>query len=50
MSQIQVCFSAIVCYENLSVLYRIHSARVDVDVRVKFLHGHGISAGLQESS
>ena len=32
--------------KHLSVLNRVHSSRVNVDIRVKFLHGNGVAARL----
>ena len=50
MAKVQVGFTAIVRDEYLTVLDRVHRPRVDVDVRVKFLHRHRIPAGLQQPS
>ena len=46
MSQVQIRFCPIICYENLPMLDRIHSTGVHIDVGVKFLHGHLISSGI----
>ena len=37
--QVQVCFRAVVGNEYLAVLYRVHSARVHIQVRVQLLRG-----------
>ena len=48
MAQVKVAFMAIVGHEHLAMLKRAHRARVDVEVRVDFLHGHMVSAGFQK--
>ena len=45
VTQIEVCFRAILCDENLTVLDRVHGAGVNVDIRVEFLHGDLIAPG-----
>ncbi len=45
MSQIQIRLRAVVGHEDLAVLYRVHGAGVDVDVRVELLHGYRVSPG-----
>ena len=50
MSQIQVCFRSVISDEYLPVLNGIHGARIDIDIRVKFLHGDLIAPGLQKPS
>ena len=37
--QVQVCFRAVVGNEYLAVLYRVHGARVHIQVRVQLLRG-----------
>ncbi len=44
MSQIQICLSAVIRDEDFAVLHRIHGSRVDVDIRVEFLHGDFVAA------
>ena len=44
MSEIQVGFRAVLRNKDFTVLNRIHRTRVDIDIRVKFLHGHFITA------
>ena len=48
--QVQVCLSTVVCDKNFSVLHRIHCARVNVDIGVKFLHGDFVAAGFQQTA
>ena len=48
VSQIQVRLRPVVGDKNLSMLDRVHGARIDVDIGIKFLHGHLISAGFQK--
>ena len=50
VTQIQVCLRPVVCDEDFSMLHRIHGARVNVDIRIKLLHGHCISSGFQKPS
>ncbi len=49
MSKVKVCLSSIVCYKNFTVLYRIHCTRVNVDVRIKFLHCNCVPACLEQT-
>lgn len=46
MSQIQICFRAVIGDEDFSVLNGVHGAGVDVDVRIEFLHGDMVASGL----
>ena len=46
MPQVKIGFGAVVGYEYLAMLNRVHGAGVNVDVGVKFLHGYFITAGL----
>ena len=46
MSQIQICFRAVIGDEDFSVLNGVHGAWVDVDVRIEFLHGDMVASGL----
>ncbi len=39
MSDVEVGFGPVVGHEHLTVLERVHGARVDVQVRVELLHG-----------
>ena len=50
MSKVKVCFSTIICYEDFSVLNGIHCSRININIRIKFLHCHSISAGLQKTT
>ena len=50
MSQIQIGLRAVVGDKHFSVLDRVHGTRVHVDIGIKFLHRHMISARLQQSS
>ena len=49
MAQVKVCLRSVVCYEDLSVLDRVHRSGVNVQVGIKLLHGHLIAAGLQKA-
>src|SRR2546423_11848364 len=50
MPEIEIGLAAVVGHEDLTVLERIHRARVDVDVRVELLHGHAQASGLQQTT
>ena len=50
VAKIQVCLCPVVCDKYLAVLYRIHRAGIDIDIRIEFLHGNSISSGLQKTS
>ena len=50
VSEIEVGFSAVIGNENFSVLDRVHGTRIDVDVRIEFLHGNFVAAGFQKTS
>ena len=50
MSQVQICLCAVVSNKDFSVLDRVHSARVHINVRVKLLHGHLIPSCFQKPS
>ena len=47
MTQIQISFCAIVGYEHFAMLKRRHGAGVNVNVRVKLLHGDSQATGFQ---
>ena len=48
--QIQIRLGSVVRHEDLSVLHRVHGARIDIDIGVKFLHGDPIAPGLQKAA
>ena len=48
--QVQIGLGAVVGDKDFAVLDRVHGARVDVDVGIEFLHGHGVSSGLQQTA
>ena len=50
MSEIEVGLSTVIGNENFSVLDRVHGTRIDVDVRIEFLHGNFVAAGFQKTS
>ena len=50
MSEVKVCFSPVVGYENFSVLIWTHSARINVYIWIKFLYGNLIASGFEQSS
>ena len=50
VSEIEIGLSAVVSDKNLSVLYRVHCARVNVDIRIELLHCDGVAACFQKTS
>ena len=50
MSKVQVCLSTVVGYKYLTMLDRIHRSRVDIDIRIEFLHGYFITACFQKTA
>jgi hypothetical protein len=50
VAQIQISLCSIISDENFAVLNRIHGTRVNIDVRIKFLHGYFVSAGLKQTA
>ena len=46
VAQIQICLRSVVRDKNLTVLDRIHRARVHVQIRIKLLHRHLVAARL----
>ena len=50
MAKVEVGFSTIIGDENFAVFKRVHGARIDVDVRVEFLHGDTQTTQFQEST
>jgi len=48
MPQIQIGFRAVVGDKNLTMLYRVHGSRVNIDIRVELLHGNLITTCLQK--
>ena len=50
MTQIQVGFSAIISNKNLAMLIRAHRARVDIDIRVKFLDSYLVATTFQKTA
>ena len=50
VSQIKVCLSTVVGNENFAVLYRVHGSRIDIDIGIKLLHCHAVSAHFQKTS
>src|SRR5918996_253599 len=48
VAQVEIRFAAVLCYEDLSVLEGIHSAGIDVDVRVELLHHDPQTTGLED--
>ena len=48
MADVQVGFRAVIGDEYLTVLERIHGARVDIQVRVELLHAHPQAAQLKQ--
>jgi len=50
MSKVQVCLSTVVGYKYLTMLDRIHRSRVDIDIRIEFLHRYFVATCFQKSS
>ena len=50
MSKVKVGLSTIISYKYFTMLYRVHSTRVNVDIRVKFLHCDCVTTGFQQTS
>ncbi|GAA2847524.1 hypothetical protein GCM10010517_04600 [Streptosporangium fragile] len=49
MADVEVGLGAVVCDEDLTVLERVHGARVDVEVRVELLHGDAQATQLEKA-
>ena len=50
MPQVKVRLGAVIGNEYFSVLDWIHGSRIDVEIRIKLLHGDPVSPGLEEPS
>ena len=50
MAEVEVGFGAVVGNEHFTVLEGVQRTRVDIEVGVELLHGHGKAASLQESA
>ena len=50
MTKIQVCLCTVISNKDLSMLDRVHGSRIDIDIRIKFLHGHLITSCLEKPS
>jgi hypothetical protein len=50
VTEVEVGLASIVGDEDLAMLIRIHRAGIDVDVRVKFLHGDSQATHFEEST
>ena len=48
MAQVQIGFSPVISDENLTMLERIHSAGVNVNIGVEFLYCYRKATGLQQ--
>ena len=48
VADVEVGFGPVLGDEHLTVLERVHGSRINVEVRVEFLHGHLQSAGGQQ--
>ena len=48
MAQVKVCLSAVLCYVNFSVLIRVHSAGINIDIRIQLLIGNFQPAAFQQ--
>lgn len=49
MPEVEVCFRAVLGYENFAVLNRVHRPGIDVKVRIEFLRLHLVPATFQKS-
>ncbi len=49
MPDIEIRLGAVVGHEDLTVLERIHRARIDIQVRIQLLHAHPEAAHLQQA-
>ena len=49
MAQIQIRFRPVVRYKYFPVLVRAHGTRIDVDIRIEFLHRDLIAPALQQT-
>ena len=50
VTKIQICFCSVFCNKYFSMLDRVHSSRIHINIGIKFLHGHLISSGFQKPS
>ena len=50
VSKVKVCFGSVICNEDLTVLDWVHRTRIDINIRVKFLHGHFVTAHFQKTT
>lgn len=50
MTKIKICLSSVISYKYFAMLYRVHSTWINVDIRVKFLHSHGITTSFQKTT
>ena len=50
VTQVQIRLCPVVGHKNFAVLNRVHCARIHIQVRIKFLHSHFISARLKKPS
>ena len=50
VSKIEICLAAVIRYEHLTMLKRVHRAWIDVDVRIELLIDDLQTAGLEEST
>ena len=48
--QVEVGLGAVIGDEDLTVLKGVHGARIDVEIRIQLLHGHGQPAGHEQLS
>ena len=50
MTEVEVGLATVISYEHFAVFKRVHRARVNVDVRVKFLHRDTQATHLQQAT
>ena len=49
VAKVQIGLGAIVGNKNLTMLDRVHGTRINIDVRVEFLHGYFVAARFQQT-
>ena len=50
MSKIQIGLGAVIGNKHFAVLYRIHGTRININIRIKLLHGNFVAACLQQTA
>ena len=50
MSEVEVGFRTVFGYVNFPVFERVHGSRIDVHIRIQFLHGDAVAALSKQSA